>query len=280
MSKYNLEWNETKFQAYLKEGRGQGIGTDYKPWLTVRSFPSKGDSNRGNGWKTNRTHHLLSNMEEDYFFLLEWSDEVIDIREQYPLLDIERAIDIADKIGVKYPVDKKSGTPYVLTTDFLITVFESGREYYIARTVKPSKELEKMRVLDKFEIERRYYLEKNIDWAIVTERDIPIRMAKNIEWLHGFYRLEPTESLETDELTILADLLKGELSRSSNLLRNVFNRFDKEHNLNQGTARYLFRHLMARKEILMDMNEKIYEGRSASEIIKINTELGSEGKTV
>ena len=136
MSKYNLEWNETKFQAYLKEGRGQGIGTDYKPWLTVRSFPSKGDSNRGNGWKTNRTHHLLSNMEEDYFFLLEWSDEVIDIREQYPLLDIERAMDIANKIGVKYPVDKKSGTPNVLTTDFLITVFEGGREYYIARTVK------------------------------------------------------------------------------------------------------------------------------------------------
>lgn len=278
MSKYDLKWNEAKYKARIKEGWGQGVGANYIPWLNVRSLPSKGDSNRVNGWKTNRTHQLLSDLELDYFFLLEWKDEIIDIREQYPLLDVERAMEIANKIGVKYPVDRKSETPYVLTTDFLITVFENGREYYIARTVKPSKELEKMRVLDKFEIERRYYLEKNIDWAIVTEKDIPMQLVENISWLHAFYKLEITESLDIDELSFLADLLKDELYKSNNFIRDVFSRFDKEHNLEKGTARYLFRHLLAKKEILMDMNEKIYEGRSASQLIKIKLDTGSEEK--
>jgi hypothetical protein len=36
------EWTEAKFKKYLKEGRGQGTGKDYKPWLKTYSVPSRG----------------------------------------------------------------------------------------------------------------------------------------------------------------------------------------------------------------------------------------------
>lgn len=68
-----------------------------------------------------RIYHLLSNMELSYFYILDWSDKVCDIREQYPLLDIATVLEIADKAGIRYPFDNVSGFPYVLTSDFLIT---------------------------------------------------------------------------------------------------------------------------------------------------------------
>lgn len=72
MSKYNLSWDENKMKRYISEGRGQGRGQDYKPWITVRDFPSGGISSRQPGWKSNRVYHFLSNNELRYFFLLEW----------------------------------------------------------------------------------------------------------------------------------------------------------------------------------------------------------------
>jgi len=72
------------------------------------------------------------------------ADQVIDIREQYPLLEIEDTIQIANKLGIRHPADEITGLPYAITTDFLI-ILNSGQ--HIARTVKPSKELERTQVL-------------------------------------------------------------------------------------------------------------------------------------
>ncbi len=61
-----------------------------------------------------------------------------------------------------------------------MTIHKEKEIKYIARTVKSSKELEDKRVIEKFEIEREYWKRKNIDWGIVTEKDIPAEMADNI----------------------------------------------------------------------------------------------------
>lgn len=42
MAKHNLQWDENKLKRFLREGRGQGEGQNYKPWVTVQDFPSKG----------------------------------------------------------------------------------------------------------------------------------------------------------------------------------------------------------------------------------------------
>ena len=156
-------WNQTRYEAYLKSGRGrgrgQGEGVDYLPWISIHDFSSKGLSSRVYGHKSRRIHHFLSWNELYFFYILEWSDKVLDIREQFPLLDMELAIDVAQRAGVKYPRNNASGFPYLLTCDFMITT-ENGLK---ARTIKSISDLKNKRTLEKLEIERRYWNELGID---------------------------------------------------------------------------------------------------------------------
>lgn len=61
-------------------------------------------------------------MERNYFYLTEYSDVVINLREQFPVLPFEETRLIADELGIKHPTDPKTGEPIVMTTDFLLTI--------------------------------------------------------------------------------------------------------------------------------------------------------------
>ena len=100
MSKRDLEWNESKYNKYLKEGRGKGTGSKYIPWVKMQDFPSLGRTSRIKGIKSQRIHHLFSDNETRCFYIFDWSDKVVDIQEQYPLLDLEMAKTIAEKMNV------------------------------------------------------------------------------------------------------------------------------------------------------------------------------------
>jgi len=79
-------WNsETKNARWIKVGRGQGLGKNYKPWITVRDVPSDGRSHRVFSHLTQRTHRLLSDIELATFLLFQWRPDTTDIREQFPL---------------------------------------------------------------------------------------------------------------------------------------------------------------------------------------------------
>ena len=170
----------SKIEKWIKEGRGSGIGSEYKPWLNIQDVSSKGRSTRLRGIKTNRQHEFLSDLERNYFYLTEYSDFVVDIREQFPLLPLEETIVIADELGLKHPTDPKTHEPIVMTTDFLLTVEKGEGLVELARTIKMKDELLKARVIKKFEIERVYWERRQIDWGIVTELEIPKEMARNI----------------------------------------------------------------------------------------------------
>ncbi len=75
--------NQAQIDKRLKEGRGQG--SDYKPFIYTRDVSSQGRSHRLLGSKTRRLHHLLSDLELAIFLTLDWSPQVTDIREQFPM---------------------------------------------------------------------------------------------------------------------------------------------------------------------------------------------------
>nr|WP_254052811.1 TnsA endonuclease N-terminal domain-containing protein [Bacillus sp. V59.32b] len=108
----------SRTEKWIKEGRGSGFGAEYKPWLKIQDVSSKGRSTRLKGIKTNRQHEFLSDLERNYFYITEYSDLVIDIREQFPLLPLEETIVIADELGIKHPTNPRSGELIVMTTDF------------------------------------------------------------------------------------------------------------------------------------------------------------------
>lgn len=178
MAKTRSKWSESVYHKRLKEGRGQGEKESYKPWLTIHDLASKGYATRIMGDTVHRIYHLLSHNELYYFCLLDWSEKVLDIREQFPMR-LTETLEIARNAGIRHPWDNRSGFPYVMTTDFLITT-DKGLE---ARTVKSTDELSNWRTREKFEIERRYWSRCGITWKIVTEEQIDVQKAQNILWL-------------------------------------------------------------------------------------------------
>ncbi len=264
VARFNYDWSDTRLQRFIKEGRGQGEGKEYKPWLQVNDISSKGRVTRLHGNKADRMHHFLSDMEKKVFYLYEFEPVVVDIREHYPLLDLLETPEILDSKMKKRLIDNKTSLPHILTTTFLIKLQENGQTTFIARSVKLSKELEKNSVIELYEIQRRYWSEvKKIDYGIITEKEIPEVRCKNLEWLHSAYDLQKW-NLEMAEVQTYCQLLIDTIRNSSDSLRSVIDAFDQELHLEVGTGLLLFKHLIARHKLIVDLNKEINFNMSTS----------------
>ncbi|WEG12609.1 TnsA endonuclease N-terminal domain-containing protein [Pullulanibacillus sp. KACC 23026] len=243
----------------LKDGRGQGIGVDYKPWITIQDVPSLGRATRLKGLKIPRQFEFLSDLERNYFYLLEYSDAVIDIREQFPLLPIEETIVIADELGIRHPTDPKTGEPIVMTTDFLVTI-NNQQHQYLARTLKYKDELMNERTLEKFEIERVYWERQDINWGIVTELEIPKEMAHNIAFFHGYWDLSTIEGFEEVTASDIEDMSTYFISKllaEDKTVKHLAKGFELDFGMVIGCGLSLFKHLIATKAIEVDLLDKL-----------------------
>lgn len=195
---------QADIDRYVAQGYGQGEGSNYKPWLRVQDVKSHGKSQKVLGKKTNRVHHLLSGIEYGYFHVLEFSEQVLDIREAYPLFPNEQALDIASQLGIRYPKYSGSQLNFVMTTDFLITLNEpDGKTSFAARPVKPDSDLfpcDKLeRMIEKLELEKALLHAQGIsNWKLVTEKTVGAVLIENLIWL------KPTKNIERQYLN--ADL--------------------------------------------------------------------------
>lgn len=260
MAKRKRENRPELYAKWIKEGYGQGIGKEYKPWLTNQDVPSKGRATRLHGIKTDRQHDVFSDKEKKYMYILEYADCVKDIREQYPLFTLEQTMAIADELGIEHPKDPVTGENIIMTTDFLITIEKNGQLLQLARTLKSPEELDNYRQIEKFEIERRYWHVKGIDWGIVTENEIDDTFASNIGNVRSFWKLDDIsyfENLSAGHIKKLINTFKTMLMGQEINVREVANDFDDRMMLVPGTSISLFKHLIITKQIEIDLFKKL-----------------------
>ncbi len=239
----------------LKKGFGQGTGKDYRPYLRVSDVPSRGTCTIITG-KDGREHHLLSRLERSYFYVLEFRDDVVEIREQFPLLPLESTLEIARSLGVRHP--GVGGKPVIMTTDFLIGLNRGGKTIFVARTVKPHKELTNKRTLQKFEIERRYFEERGIDWAIVTDHELPAPYCRNMDWLHGARDINKLRPITPEGVSKVTAWLRSEIPTARTVgLALLCTRCDCALNLTSGFTLKVVRHLLANKILRVDVSKRI-----------------------
>lgn len=283
VSKRNTNWNEDKLNRWIKEGRGQGEGKDYKPWITVTDFPSQGRCARVKGIKTGRIHHFLSDIQREYFYLLEFDEANIisDIREFYPLLDFDDVVQDTQDLKTHYFKNKNTGFPYVLTTTFLITIKSpNGGIEYIARSVKAASELERKTTLEKLEMERRYWEVKSIDWSIITEKDINSVKVKNIEWVLSSIHVISDMGLSEQEIIELGAVLQLRLySNKDSSIRSIVTGFEVDYALGEGLGLFLFRYLVAIKAVKLNMSIPI-DLNSPAKVIKFDEIIEEDFKSV
>ena len=172
----------------------------YKPFFKVRDVPSKGRSRILRGLKVARDHHYVSDIEYLCHLLVEFSHNVIDIREQFALLPWRATQEIAEEIGYRHPTYPASSTPTVVTSDIVVTYLENGRKQLFVISVKRNLNIQwnddgtlniseslssrkDERIVEKLAIEKYYWDRLGIPWFLATIDNIPLRRAKNINFL-------------------------------------------------------------------------------------------------
>ena len=244
MAKHRAAWNCRRYHKLVNEGRGFGTGSDYKPWITIHDLASKGVVSRVLGRTTGRIHHLLSKNETAFFYILDASEKAIDIREQFPLLPVTETVEIAERLGIRHPRDPVSKYPYVMTTDFVITTPQGN----VARSVKLSSELEKTRVQEKLEIERAYWEKRDIEWRIVTEKEIDYQKARNLEWVYRSWcypQMLPDGILAGEVADSFLDLFE----KTSLPITEIARETERTFGLEPGLGLTTFQYLLLQKQI-------------------------------
>lgn len=237
--------SEDSIRQKVRAGFGQGRGKGYKPWLWAGSVkPSTGQATRVWGTTVGRVHHLHSKLERSYFYWLDAQPNVVDIREHYPLQWLDQTQDIANRLGIAHPRDRRHN-PVVMTTDFMLTVRRAdGTTEYVARTVKPLSQLTNRRVLEKFEIERTYYAERGISWEIVTEQAIPPTLAHNMSLIFPCRELPGPFHVAVQQVHAIATVMVT-LLQNGYTLGETACATDTQAHLTPGTAFWVARHCLA-----------------------------------
>ena len=187
-------------QGKQREGRGQGTGADYKPYVQGREFNSLGTCSTPIDWKTGRTVELLSQAEKAIWYLLRWNDDVEDIREQYPL-DLTKTVSLATELGIRHPKDTRTR----MTTDFLVVMKNGSR---LAVSVKTSeKDLKRKRTIEKLFLEKKYWENEGVSYAIFFKSRVNMTEVNNIRIVTEFYSPEYV----FDEISSLKHLIARKL---------------------------------------------------------------------
>jgi len=140
-----------------------------------------------------------------------------------------------------------------MTTDFVVTMTRDGRHWTQARTGKPSQQLASRRVLEKFEVERRYWETRGIDWGIVTELNIPAVMVRNIDLFRVYRRIDDRGLLSSD-IACIAAFMSAKLRNLPQPLSIVASQCDEILGYPPGGSLVVAYHFIATREWQINFN--------------------------
>ncbi|RXZ66320.1 TnsA endonuclease N-terminal domain-containing protein [Pelagerythrobacter rhizovicinus] len=204
---------EKQVTRKLKAEKRGSLEGEYKPFLLIHDFTSIGRVSRVK--YRDREAHMMSDLETAVFQDLMWHPNVVEIREQFPLeRDVTKRI--ADEMGINHPKLSGDGGLLPMTSDFVVD-FRFGPDEPLVRRAVAAKPVSALRrsvkerpgktntqvtnTIDRLEVERRYWAEKNCGWYLVTDEDACKVRKVNIELLLGTEHPEAGEGdLWTDRL--------------------------------------------------------------------------------
>lgn len=252
-----IKFTDLAIERLRRNGRGQGEGPSYTPFITIRDISSRGRSRRVAGQKTGRLHHVFSDIEHDFLLGLEWDLRVIDIREQFPLFDRDATMEIAKQMGVRYPYYSYSNVPLVITVDFMVTAYGRNGRTTVAFDTKTESDARQPRTLEKLEIARRYLASQGIAHHVVLDKQIDKTLARNVEWARGGettkWEAHPYPGYVDDMTYALTSFLASSIEFDNRPLHQVCGQFDFQKQVEPGTGLRFARLLLNRRILETDM---------------------------
>ena len=135
-----------------------------------------------------------------------------------------------------------------MSSDFVVNTKEEDRPVF-ALQVKPSSKLEDKRTVEKLEIERRYWLQKEIPWFLITEKQIPQAVFKNIEWLYSLQ----TENDDEADYKHLEQYSAWILQNTNLKIIDLCKDLDSSYSLPIGESLFQLRSLLAKRYFHFDI---------------------------
>ena len=231
MPKRNRAQTKEKNLKWSNEGRGKGELSSYKSWLKIQDIASKQKCSRIWSHKTGRIHNLFSPLEVGTFLILEWDDEITDIREHFPIPNSNKSI-----------VKSKQN---LITTTFVYT--KDNQDYALSING------------DNLEIQKSYWDNENIPFEVWKE--VNKILVRNLEWIRNYRELEITD----------IENIENELFERIQILpiRDATQETENSLGLEAGTGLTALRYLLANKIWIVELEKPIKMTNKLS-IIKRN----------
>lgn len=255
------KWTEELIAARAKEGRGQGSGATFSPWLYVQEFSSRGTQTRVPSFKLKRTVHTFSYIERGYFILAEFLANFGDWQEQRPM-DRGITLGAASKLAIKHPVYPRTSVPVVMTLDAVYSTIDlEGKVHLAGLDFKPERRLRDERTKAKLSLHRAYCTHVGMPHALYTENSISWQAVRNIDWVRmalpkdGEIEVVPglfTEHLPQFEQDLLA-------CRKRLNITQFCQQYDQAHKVEPGTGLRLFKLLVWEHRVSVNMEARWLE---------------------
>ncbi|EJE8671951.1 heteromeric transposase endonuclease subunit TnsA [Vibrio vulnificus] len=251
MSDANKPLNK-KDQKRLDEKRGEGTGKDYVPFIKVGEFSSSGESVRVKSATVGRVHHFFSGNELAAFLVFDWCEEVIDIREQFPI-PLADSLIICRQLGIRHPQEK--GELKIVTTDLLID-FADGSQ--IAIPVKPALKLDDKRIVEKLQIEKAYWETVKVPCPIFTDQEVSDELKMNLKWIKPLIDIDTEVKYPFSKQDVI-DLAARLAKQPKAYVARHCAKLDDQYQLEEGTHIGIFRYGIANQYLKASLETQFTE---------------------
>ncbi|RQS23208.1 hypothetical protein DIE06_02910, partial [Burkholderia sp. Bp8998] len=129
---------------------------------------------------------MLSEKETTYFYLKERQPEVVDIREHWPILDLDRTLQLSRACGINHPMHDDMPEPFTL--DFLITEQTETGLTYRASCLSPVSESAGERTERLLQVQYRWCHENGIGWFRVDTSQFNRVILHNLRYIRSWFR--------------------------------------------------------------------------------------------
>ncbi|WP_369988861.1 TnsA endonuclease N-terminal domain-containing protein [Pseudomonas xanthosomatis] len=250
-------------EKLIKKGVGSGERESYRPWLKIRSVPSRGTSRVVPGVRVARGHHCLSNSEFMFLVLMEFNQDITDIREQFPLIDYDETYAIALQKNIKPARYIGTDVPFVFTADFMLSYARPGSDSrLVAVSLKYRSEIanatveKRKRIFEKQEIEKEYWARRGVASKLCFFEDLPHMKIKNLVILRSYANLPLSVASDNNVQKILLFLSAADFAEIESIsLRRLLRLISQHVYIEYAVVKELIFYLIWHKRIIVNLDD-------------------------
>jgi hypothetical protein len=174
-------------------------------------------------------------------------------------------------LNVEHPIEPKINELKVMTTDFLVR-FHDDTE--VAVSFKPHRSIT-AREVEKMEIERIYWERRGVPWELISDKDVPVIYAKNIDYVHSVHDLTGHHISESTVAKVKR-LMEPLVMKRNRKLTDITNEVDDKLGLLPGNSLTIARHLIITKSWVVNMEQPI-DANAPLQVLRIPVAAEVEG---